>query len=153
MEHEVMASAAICGYRGPTHPCLDPHAPPPLLPTPPDPAVLSRCFVRCGVNQRMHAKEAVELALKPMLRKYHALLPRGRWRAVCMQAMRVSQAIADALAAHSAHPNPSTGNPTVAGDQKLMYEGNASGGMGGVIPSEHSGRAAVGATENTQVSQ
>ena len=135
MEHEALSMAQNPSFTAPVHPCLDqgpssiPLKPPypcpkwtwqspdlPSLfvfpPTPPDPAVLSRTYVICGVNQRMLLRDAIDGALKPMLREYHASLPRDKWRAVCMQSMRVTQAVVDALRAAPAAPASSSSTPT-----------------------------------------
>ena len=131
MEHEALCMAETCNYNAPAHPCLaQGPLPPPLNspytcsmgeaesavhpsqfgipPTRPDPDVLARTFVRCGVKQRMLLKDAMDCMLGAMLRKYHALLPRMRWRAVCMQGMHVAQAVVKALRAVPQEP-PQTG--------------------------------------------
>ena len=48
---------------------------------------------------------ASEAILKPMLRKYRALLPFPQWRAVCIQAMHSAQAIVESM---QAAPQPFT---------------------------------------------
>lgn len=80
----------------------------PLPPTPPNPVVLSRCYTRCGMNQRMPLRAALDAALKPLLRKYKGLLPRAGWRAICMEIMQSLQAVADAL---QEVPNPPLVDP------------------------------------------
>lgn len=79
--------------------------PPPIAPSPPDPAVLARSYARCWVNRRVPLQAASEAILKPLLRKYRALLPLELWRAVCIQAMHSTQAIVESM---QAAPQPST---------------------------------------------
>lgn len=71
-------------------------------PTPPDPELLSQFFVRCGVNRRFSAEEAVETILRPMLQKYRALLPLDTWRAVCMASMNVVKSSVDSMMKNAA---------------------------------------------------
>lgn len=80
----------------PTHALIQQEKYPPRSPNPP-PAVLARSYARCGINQRMPLQAAAEVVFKPLLRKYKALLPRTRWRAVCMQTMRSTQAFVGSL--------------------------------------------------------
>lgn len=104
MEYEHLASTSIPSFKPPVHPTLDASAPPPATPTPPDQAVLAAAYMRCGVNQRMHAEAAVRGILQPVLQRYKGLLPREKWLAVCMQSMRVGQAVVDVLRAVPEQP-------------------------------------------------
>lgn len=66
-------------------------------PTPPAPTVLAASFVRCGTNQRMPLKAAVEGLFLPMIHKYKSLLPALQWRAVCMRVMHMYHTLAAAI--------------------------------------------------------
>lgn len=99
LEHEEVSLASSASFNPPVHPCLDPSLPHPLRPNKPDAAVASEAFVRCGVNQRRAVVDAVNELMKPLLEKYRMLLPRDKWRAACMQGMRVAQLIIDMLRA------------------------------------------------------
>lgn len=97
VEHEMLQEASDPSFVPPHHPSLVVSATPVTPPTHPDPKLLSRCYIRCGVNQTLLVKEGLDRAFKPLLARFRASLPRDRWRAVCMQAMRMLQAIVDAL--------------------------------------------------------
>jgi hypothetical protein len=114
MEHECLASASDACFKPTVHSKVDASVPTLLLPRPPDPAAHSKVFMRCGVNQRMHAEPAVRGVLEPLLQKYKALLPWDKWLTVCMQCMRVVRAVADTL-----RNLPEPGEQAVRGDQEL----------------------------------
>lgn len=97
VEHDTLLEATIPSYVPPEYPGLDASAPPPTPPSPPDPEILQRAYLRCGVRQTQPLKEAVDRTLKVLLAKYRENLSHERWSAVCMQTMRITQAIVDAL--------------------------------------------------------
>jgi hypothetical protein len=103
MEHECLASASDACFKPRVHSKVDASVPILKLPLSPDPAALADVFLRCGVNQRVHAAPAVRGVLEPLLQKYKALLPRDKWLTVCMQCMGVVGAVADALIALPEH--------------------------------------------------
>jgi hypothetical protein len=103
MEHECLASASNVFFKPTVHSKVDASVPTLMSPRPPDPAALADVFLRCGVNQRVHAAPAVRGVLEPLLQKYKALLPRDKWLTVCMQCMGVVGAVADALIALPEH--------------------------------------------------
>jgi hypothetical protein len=113
MEYEYFASASDACFKPTVHSKVDELVPTLMLPRPPDPAALAKVFMRCGVNQRMHAAPAVRGVLEPLLQKYKALLPLDKWLTVCLQCMRVVRAVGDALRAQ-----PEQRERTVHGDQK-----------------------------------
>ena len=97
MEYEQLASASLSSYEAPEHPTLDASSPPPVAPSPPNRVVLDGAYLCCGVNHRMPAEQALRSIMEPLLEKFRLLLPHDKWLSVCMQSMRVGQAVADAL--------------------------------------------------------
>ena len=106
LEHEERSHVASNALNPPCYPSLDPSLPLPTRPREPDAAVASQVCLRCGANQRTPARDAVAQVLKPILQHYRSLLPLSRWRAACMQSMRVVELSMDML---STAPGP--GNP------------------------------------------
>ena len=103
----------------------------PVPPVRPDPAVLERCFARCGINQRLPLQAASEAIVRPLLRKYSALLPREQWSEVCRENMRINQEVADAMhAAPEPPPPPSTARSAsktaMSSEESAGTEGNNS---------------------------
>jgi hypothetical protein len=99
MEHDCLASASDACTKPTVHSKVDASMQTLMSSRPPDPAALADVFLRCGVNQRMHAAPAVRGVLEPLLQKYKALLPWDKWLTVCMQCMSVVQAVGDGLRA------------------------------------------------------
>ena len=105
MEHELICAAQNPSLTSVQHTCLAETTLPPIPPSPPNPYVLAKSFARCGVNRCMPMQAASDAVLKPLLRKYRALLPRAQWRAVCMQVINSIQTVVDSL---QAGPEPAT---------------------------------------------
>lgn len=121
-------------------------------PQKPDPKLLSKCFVRCGVFQRYSAERAVEKILRPLLRQYRARLPLGTWRAICMASMNVVKSSVDALLKGAAKTNAGEGEtsapPSSGGSSELsgqtvsMHEEGSEGEASGMFRSSNEGGAA-----------
>lgn len=97
-EHEMLLEASDPSYKPPEHPTIAAASAAVAPPNPPDPQLLKRFHLPCGVNQRVPLGVGLGRSLQPLLAKYSANLPMQRWRAVCMQSMRIMQAYLDALA-------------------------------------------------------
>lgn len=143
-EHETLLQASDELCEPPEHPSLDASAPPPTLPTPPNPAVLERAFVRCGLNQMMPLKVALERALRPLLTQYRARLPLCHWRAACIQCMHITQAVVEGMSARLSASKPSEAD---SGSADNMHSGAQCGhwGTGAAEPSTQ--QASITATE------
>ena len=71
--------------------------PPSAAPSPTIRAALDSTYLRWWVNHRMPAEHALRSIIEPLLEKFRLLLLRDKWLAVCMQCMRVGQAVVDVL--------------------------------------------------------
>lgn len=132
-EHEMLLKASDSSYMPPEHPAFSTSGSSIPRPTHPDPQLLKRFYIRCGVGQTVPMKDGLDRTLEPLLSKYRASLPYACWRAVCIQTLRVLQALVDALT-------------EPAGDAKgSIHDDVGSTGMG-----HGSGPGAVSVGEATQ---
>lgn len=127
VEHETLVEASETSYVPPEHPSLLVNAPRSTPPEPPDPGILSRVYLRCGLDQMMPLKVVLQRTVKPLFEKYRASLPQHRWRAVCMQAMRISQAVIDA------YGGPAEASKQFPGDSSGDAETVAAGTRAGKV--------------------
>lgn len=126
MEHENILEASDESYEPPHHPTLNMHTPPSCPPKPPHPGHLGQAFIRCGLRHMMPLTVVMQRTVKPLLLRYRATLPHQRWRAVCMQTMRVTQAVIDA---YGGPAECSKEFPADSGASDGMHGGDACGHM------------------------
>lgn len=127
VEHESLLRHSNHDYDPPEHPSLDASATPPNPPTPPDPAVLRRAFVRCGTDQMVPLKVALERALKPLILQYRERVPQNQWRAVCLQCTRITHTVIDTLRAQTEASKRKQAYSVVSGS---MHDGAVGGDRG-----------------------
>lgn len=102
VEHEMLLESSDPSYKPPKHPTFAAASAPVPLPTPPDPRLLNRFHISCGVNQKCPLGLGLGRILKALLATHRARLPLCRFQAVCMQAMRIMHAMIEAFSEHKA---------------------------------------------------
>lgn len=152
VEHEMLQEASNPSTEPPLHPGLDFSAPAnsSTLPTPPiwpDPLLLNGVYIPCGVNQMRPLIATLDHAVRSLLSKYRACLPRQQWHAVCMQTMHMTQAIVHALGGSTETSAEGPGHST---DSHDMHGPDACGGQ---CSASHSSESAVGAVRKTHSEQ